>query len=286
MKIQSIAQKMQEVNSSVIYTYKGTVENYSDLPTENLSLGDVYNIANADRAHDIDAGDNVAWTGTEWDNLSGIFDTSAFIPIEEVEKLITVHSSDTSAHTDIRKAIPTTYAASDTANGDALAAKELRTTVIEDLDTVANTIVFFSSSTTNNTSNLPDGIEAPWFGSHMGCGTGKIQVIYAKNGMFSRYCDANGTWSSWLNPINAYGNVPGAATAESLNTLKRDTDYEVGDIAYCDSKLPSWARLICTTAGTTASTDITVISTNEGDTITDGTVVWTISDVKHAYYVE
>ena len=53
--------------------YKGTVATYSELPT-SATTGWVYNIETADAAHDIKAGDNVAWNGTAWDNLSGILD--------------------------------------------------------------------------------------------------------------------------------------------------------------------------------------------------------------------
>lgn len=38
---------------------------------------------NADKANNIKAGDNVAWTGTEWDVLSGVVDLSAYTPTAE-----------------------------------------------------------------------------------------------------------------------------------------------------------------------------------------------------------
>lgn len=47
------------------------------MPTTN-EIGDVYNIA-ADAAHNINAGDNVVWTGTAWDNLAGIANLSAYV---------------------------------------------------------------------------------------------------------------------------------------------------------------------------------------------------------------
>lgn len=61
-----------------IYKFKGTKTNYSDLPTTDRVTGDVWNITNADATHSIKAGDNVAWNGTEWDNLSGTVDLSAY----------------------------------------------------------------------------------------------------------------------------------------------------------------------------------------------------------------
>lgn len=56
-----------------VYKYKGSVNNYSDLPTTGLTAGDVYNVVNEDESHGIDAGENVAWTGSEWDPLGGSF---------------------------------------------------------------------------------------------------------------------------------------------------------------------------------------------------------------------
>lgn len=63
---------------SSVYKYKGTVANYSNLPSSDLTVGDVYNITNADASHGIDAGDNVAWTGTAWDKLGGDVDLSDY----------------------------------------------------------------------------------------------------------------------------------------------------------------------------------------------------------------
>lgn len=52
-----------EVDNKVssIYKYKGSVANKESLPTENLTIGDVYNLE--------DTGMNVAYTGEKWDEL-------------------------------------------------------------------------------------------------------------------------------------------------------------------------------------------------------------------------
>lgn len=52
-----------EVDNKVssIYKYKGSVANKESLPTENLTIGDVYNLENT--------GMNVAYTGEKWDEL-------------------------------------------------------------------------------------------------------------------------------------------------------------------------------------------------------------------------
>ena len=70
----------------------------------------------------------------------------------------------------------------------------------------------------------------------------------------------------------------------SPHTLKRSTAYVVGDVAY-SSNLPSWARLECVTAGTTASTEPTLSSVAVGTSVTDGTVTWIIDDIRDSNIV-
>ena len=80
-------------------------------------------------------------------------------------------------------------------------------------------------------------------------------------------------------PVNGNIEVTGG-----INLLKRNTIYEVGQIAYSED-LPSWAYLECITAGTTAgeSLDLTpVTDLKVGDTFTDGTVVWILKSSKEA----
>lgn len=69
--------------------------------------------------------------------------------------------------------------------------------------------------------------------------------------------------------------------AMDFNMLKRNKAYSIGDIAY-SSYLPSWARLECVKAGTTAVTvpsSITTVSSG-GVLISDGTVLWIADDVR------
>lgn len=73
---------------SAVYHFKGSVPTYADLPDEDLEVGDVYNIVTADPTHDIHAGDNVAWDGSDWDNLHGIIDLSAYATKEELNESV------------------------------------------------------------------------------------------------------------------------------------------------------------------------------------------------------
>ena len=58
-------------------TYQGSVDNYSDLPT-NPQVGYSYNVKNADKEHGVNAGDNLVWNGTDWDNFGGAIDMNLF----------------------------------------------------------------------------------------------------------------------------------------------------------------------------------------------------------------
>ena len=64
--------------------YKGSKDTYADLPTTGNKKGDVWNIVNADAAHGVSAGDNVAWNGTTWDVLAGTMDLSAYMLAEDL----------------------------------------------------------------------------------------------------------------------------------------------------------------------------------------------------------
>ena len=64
------------------------------------------------------------------------------------------------------------------------------------------------------------------------------------------------------------------ASKNELGFRKPNTAYTIGQIAY-HSALPMGCYLECTTAGTTNNSDIIPTSTI-GNTISDGTVIWTI----------
>lgn len=70
---------------SSVYRYKGSVATYNDLPTENLQIGDVYDVK--------DTGMNYAWNGTSWDELGMNIDTSLFELKEN--KVVSISSAST-----------------------------------------------------------------------------------------------------------------------------------------------------------------------------------------------
>ena len=67
-----------------LYSYKGSVETYANLPA-SPSTGDVYNVEAA--YGDYPAGTNWAWTGTAWDALGGSF-TITFATAAEVTAVL------------------------------------------------------------------------------------------------------------------------------------------------------------------------------------------------------
>lgn len=65
--------------------------------------------------------------------------------------------------------------------------------------------------------------------------------------------------------------------------LTRETKYSVGAICYCNSA-PSWVRLRCSSAGTTASTEPAQYKgiSQSGITIVDGSAQFVVEDVRNA----
>lgn len=61
--------------------YCGSVDNYSDLPT-NAKIGDFYNIEN--KSEHNNSGDNAVWNGAGWDITSGLIDTSDMFDVNDV----------------------------------------------------------------------------------------------------------------------------------------------------------------------------------------------------------
>ena len=71
-------------------------------------------------------------------------------------------------------------------------------------------------------------------------------------------------------------NNDGTMTYNPLGYRQPSTTYAAGDIKY-HSALPTGWYLECTTEGTSGSGDLTISSPTIGGTVTDGTVVWTVS---------
>ena len=77
-----------------VYTYKGSVNTFAELPTTENEIGDVYNVI---EASDYPAGTNFAWTINGWDALGGTFDLSPITTkLGNLETTVTTLSNTTS----------------------------------------------------------------------------------------------------------------------------------------------------------------------------------------------
>lgn len=72
-ELQDSTYTKDEVDSKIssVYKYMGSVVDKSKLPTTNLVVGHVYNLE--------DTGMNIAWNGTEWDNLGPTIDLTPYL---------------------------------------------------------------------------------------------------------------------------------------------------------------------------------------------------------------
>jgi hypothetical protein len=95
-----------EIENLGALTYKGSVATYGDLPT-NAKTGDMYNVVAP--YGEYSANSNYAWNGTEWDNLGGQVDLSAYSTTTQMNSAIAsaveTHNTSSTAHTDIRNEI-------------------------------------------------------------------------------------------------------------------------------------------------------------------------------------
>lgn len=66
--------------------YRGSVNSYGELPKSAMAVGDMYNVATADKANGIKAGDNVVYNGNSWDNMGGTIDLSGYATKEELNQ--------------------------------------------------------------------------------------------------------------------------------------------------------------------------------------------------------
>lgn len=71
-----------EIDSKIssVYKYKGSVASYEDLPSEDLTIGDVYNVETD--------GSNYAWNGVTWDKLGGDVDLSNYYNKTQTNNLL------------------------------------------------------------------------------------------------------------------------------------------------------------------------------------------------------
>lgn len=93
-KIDTYTKSEVDAKVSSVYRPKGNVETYADLPVNNLSVGDVYNI--------LDTGANYVWTDeNKWDKLSETVDLTPYLTKEEASKTYSTSSNLNTLETNI-----------------------------------------------------------------------------------------------------------------------------------------------------------------------------------------
>ena len=188
------------------------------------------------------------------------------------------------------------YKKSASADNDNLKAKSLAVTGTSDLNLVNADTVKAKSLAVTGTSTAPT---APTGDSSKRIATTEF-VQSAVSGLVGAAPETLDT----LNELaTALGNDPNFATTVSnqigkkanqtdldetvsfTNRLQRNKAYKIGDIVY-SSKLPSWAYLECTQAGTTAATEPNLSTISGGVEVNDGSVKWTVKTVTAKEYVD
>ena len=74
-----------DAKTSSVYTYKGSVTSALQLPTSNMIVGDVYNLE--------DSGMNVAWNGSDWDDLGSIVDLTPYLTQDSAANIYATRSN-------------------------------------------------------------------------------------------------------------------------------------------------------------------------------------------------
>ena len=113
---------------------------------------------------------------------------------------------------------------------------------------------------------------------HIVIGNAPNVVIETSNGAYAAKIDIE----EHNKAPDAHADLRALIANAGIAILQRSKTYAVGDIAY-HKALPSWARLECVSAGTTAATlpiQIEQMIQNGGVMVTDGTVVWIIDDLR------
>lgn len=78
--------KAQFSTLGTVMRYKGSVATYADLPTEDLQIGDVYNV--------LDTGSNYAWDGEQWDEIGSTVDLSGLVTLDTDQTITGVKTFD------------------------------------------------------------------------------------------------------------------------------------------------------------------------------------------------
>lgn len=204
-------------------TYQGSVDNYSDLPT-NPQVGYSYNIKNADKEHGVNAGDNVVWNGTDWDNFGGAIDMSLFAELGKDARFNTVTAKTFTGNLDgiATKATADKY-------GTDIADNYVRKYVNvgeNDLNNIRYGGLYCNPLNANATSarHYPENEAGSLLVLNNGAngvdGCTQIYATYSSHNSYKREYDVeNKTWSAWRKYAFEDSTVANAVNATNADTV-------------------------------------------------------------------
>lgn len=242
--------------------YAGSVNTYADLPTANRNPGDVYNVKTADASHNIKAGENVAWNGTDWDPLGGTVDLSPYATNASVAgTLVNVTYSNATLNF-VKK------------DGSKVAATINNVAHATAADTATSATTAAKATADANGQNIPDTyVKKTDIANSVTTGTLKVtgtataptvDVGVEDDTIATTKHVSNVAVNTMRLTLDESGKIYATKTEAGVPyQIKRNTAYKVGDVLTSPS-LPPGCVIVVTQAGTTNSTepDWTTIKSN------------------------
>lgn len=204
-------------------TYQGSVDNYSDLPT-NPQVGYSYNVKNADKEHGVNAGDNLVWNGEDWDNFGSFVDMSLFAELGKDANFNTVKATTFTGNLDgtAAKATADKY-------GTDIADNYVRKYVYvgeKDLNNIKRGGLYAAAANTNATAerHYPENKAGSLLVLNNGAdgvdGCTQIYAVFDTHNSYKReYSVADKTWSAWRKYAFEDSTVANATTATHANDV-------------------------------------------------------------------
>lgn len=264
---------------STVYTYKGSVNNYSDLPSTGQVAGYVYNVINANG--NTPAGTNYAWNGTAWDALGGSIDLSVYATSAVVKNQITSLDESITAASNKIDAVSATvtnnfatvanassYAAAALSNAMDYTDSKVAGLSIGSYLTVASATSKFGTidqSLTTNTNNI-NAVSATVKNTYWTSATTQSKITEAKNAaVTSAYTSASGLMKTLSGNVESrLSTLNQSITTVSNNLAGASATVRTGywTSATTQSKITEAKNAAVTSAFTAASAVVKTLSGN------------------------
>ena len=251
---------IEEKIKTGVYKFKGTVEKYSDLPKENVEIGDVYNVKLADKKHGILAGDNVCWDGEDWDNLGSFIDLEPYALVADLElEKNTRVTADNGIITDLNKEIQ------DRTNADSNILESLdtvNTNLINNITTVSDNLTTESTTRQTNDTKIINNI---WSNSTMSGGYFKTKNTQADTSYGQLWNENSGGGIQYYNkPENILSfvgvNKSSASDMVDVQIYAKDKTSNIGTRVNVSATEGMYYLKNCKNLGFPAEREVAVIS--------------------------